>query len=47
MNFVFEILNAVANILTITLALLELKHQYEEYKRNRMAQKEKADKRQP
>ena len=47
MSFAFEILNAVANALTITLALLELSHQYKEYKRNRMAQKEKADKRQP
>ena len=47
MNFVFEILNAFANILTIALALLELKRQYKEYKRNRMAQKEKADKRRP
>ena len=46
-NFVFEILNAVANILTIALALLELSHQYKEYKRNRVAQKEKADKRRP
>ena len=46
MNFVFEILNAIANVLTITLALLELKQQYKEYKHARMAQK-KADKRQP
>ena len=47
MEFIFEVLNAVANALTISLALLELRHQYKEHKRNRMARKSKVDERRP
>ena len=47
MSVALGIIDAVANILAIALALLELRRQYKERKRDRSAQKEKADKRQP